>query len=847
MIFDFKKAEIFTAVEVSNYLPIKFLRLSRILFLIFGFIFLLLYALSFFGNDSILILGLSRLTLGGSMLLFLSFGLAIVFFEIYFHSHLQNPPVKDPENLAEILDFNSAGTVAAAAKMSSAINEPAVSTNALLLALLDNHLLSTVFLRLGIISADLKQQIQTTLGMNNFSLRSLLPLRTITLSDELISLLTGANNTRIQQGIDKIFVTDLLTSLFDYNEIFKQIIIQKQLDKSDLENLDYWYKQSFLFAEKRKRFWDLDNILRKTPIGTSWVYGYPWILKNFTLDITARHAGAMINRTIIGRGKAIEQIEEILSRAGENNVLLVGEAGIGKKTIIEEFARMIANGKALPQLNYKRVLELNIPLITASSKDPSDVQNTLISVFDEALSVGNIVFDIHNFHDFIGSAEGLGRSDISALLIPYLQSSRIQIIATTDPASFHKFIESRADLMKGFEKIEVTEPSVKEIIEIVESVIPEIEYQHKVLFLYSAIKKIVENADRFIKLVPFPEKALDLLSEALAYAKSKQLTVITGQEIDEVITRKTNIPLGYIGADERSKLSNLEAEMNEDIIGQTEATRVIAQAMQRLRVGLTRRNKPSGVFLLVGPTGVGKTQTAKALAKNYFGSESKMVRFDMSEYQDIESIDRFLGSLRSNEPGQLVSLARDNPFSLILLDEIEKAHKNILNIFLQVFDEGNLTDVFGRKVSFEENIIIATSNAGADYIRDLVKEGIDPSLQKEKVIDILVKEKYFSPEFLNRFDEIVIFHPLTQDDLVQISQLLIEALVERLRQKGYLFQPSAEIVTYIAKIGYDPQFGARPMQRAIQDKIESLIARKILEQEITKGVEFTINPQELQS
>jgi ATP-dependent Clp protease ATP-binding subunit ClpC len=285
--------------------------------------------------------------------------------------------------------------------------------------------------------------------------------------------------------------------------------------------------------------------------------------------------------------------------------------------------------------------------------------------------------------------------------------------------------------------------------------------------------------------------------------------------------------------------------MHREIVGQDLAVKAIVQTMQRLRAGLSKRGKPAGVFLFAGPTGVGKTLTAKILAKIYFGSPDKMLRFDMSEYQDIESLDRFLGSLRINEPGQLASQVRDNPFSLILLDEIEKAHKNILNIFLSIFDEGQMTDVFGRKVSFEQNIIIATSNASADLIRDMVNQGLDPSAQKEKIIDALINGHYFSPELLNRFDEIVIFHPLSQQQVHQIAELLVGKLSDRLREQGYFFKPTPEIIDFVALKGFDPQFGARPMQRVIQSKLEALIARKIIENTIQKGIEFSLKAEEL--
>ena len=285
--------------------------------------------------------------------------------------------------------------------------------------------------------------------------------------------------------------------------------------------------------------------------------------------------------------------------------------------------------------------------------------------------------------------------------------------------------------------------------------------------------------------------------------------------------------------------------MHKELIGQERAVEVVASTMRRLRTGLTKRGRPAGVFLFVGPTGVGKTLTAKILAKTYFGSADRMLRFDMSEYQTIDAIDRFLGSTNTQEPGQFVTAVRDNPFSLILLDEIEKAEKNILNIFLQVFDEGRLTDVFGRKINFEQNIIIATSNAGADFIRELVKEGVNPSIEKEKIIDVLIKGGHFRPELLNRFDEIVIFHPLSQEQVGVISGLLMNGLALRLKEQGYVFTSTQEIVDYVAGVGFDPQFGARPMERVIRDKVESAIAKKILNGEIKKGITFSLNLSDL--
>lgn len=829
MTFDLNKAKISKAVETAQSLPPRTLKVLKTVFFAVGGVSLLLYWLSLLGSAELLVFGFRGSSWQGMADIFIVLGFFTLFFEIYFNYYLKDPLVGDGDNLAEFLDFDSAVAVSRAMRLSR--GSDAVSGRALLRALLENSVAQMLFVRMGIVTGDFAKELQQADTAEGVS--------------DITAVINDANELRLKQTAAKISIADVLAVMFDHDHLFKQAILSRDLNKGDLLNLATWYEEVVAFNEQSKKFWSLENRLRKPPIGASWTYGYSNLLNKFVVDLTAGYKGNNFSSQLIGRKKIVEQVEEILSRAGENNILLVGEAGVGKKTIIAEFARLITAGKALPQLNYKRVLELNVPLLTSSYKEKSDLEQALIAILNESIQAGNVILVLHDLQNFTGNSEGLGKVDLSAMLLPYLESNRLQVISTTDPISFHKSLESRADIMKVFERIEVVEPNVTDTMLILETLLPAFEAQHGVFVLYAALKKIVEDADRFLKAAPFPEKAIDLMSEVLAHAKSKSVKLITAQDVDEVITRKTNIPLGQIGTDERAKLINLDSEMHKDIVGQNEAIKVVVQTMQRLRAGLVKRQKPAGVFLFVGPTGVGKTQTAKALAKTYFGSESKMVRFDMSEYQDMESLDRFLGSLRINEPGQLVSAVRDNPFSLILLDEIEKAHKNILNIFLQVFDEGRMTDVFGRKVSFEENIIIATSNAAADFIRDMVKQGIDPSMQKEKVVDALIKGGYFSPEFLNRFDEVVIYHPLTDEQLEQIAMLMITALQSRMSQQGYIIKIPPEVVAFIAKAGFDPQFGARPMQRIIQDKLESVIAKKILEGLVQKGTEFALSLEDV--
>ena len=829
MLFDLKKAQIYKAARFAQSPIWGMTRFWRIILLILGGMgaggFVVARIFEYASSQSIAMFGVQNLTMAGFLCwtyIFLPLGFSALFLEIFFNHHLKYPKITDEENLANLLDFDSA----------MVLNRTASPAD-LLASIVSYRSARRIFIRLGVDPASFEKHLAQNQETNPPD------------SEKLATLVNDANELRLKHGGERITITDLLASLFDYNEIFKRLMIDAGLDKNDLESLSVWYEADAVLRRKRKEFWRLENLLRKPPIGIGWIYGYSWYLNRYATDITRQFREGQAEVKLIGRQRTVDQMEQVLARSGQNNILLVGEPGVGKRTVIMGFAQMIAEGKAVPSLNYKRVFELNVPLVTSSSKDITEVQNTLIALLNESAKAGNIVLVIEDFHNFVGALDGMGRVDISELLIPYLESSGIQVIATTDPVSFHKHIESRAEIIKVFEKIEVNESSAAETQKIVQELVPMMEGRFGLLLTYGAIKKIVEASDRYITSAPFPEKAIDLLTDVASRAKSLKKSVILPQDIDETVMLKTDIPLGKVAGDEKEKLINLESEMHREIIGQNEAVRAIAQTMQRLRAGLAKRGKPAGVFLFVGPTGVGKTLTAKILAKTYFGSPEKMIRFDMSEYQDAESLDRFLGALRINEPGQLASKVRDEPFSVILLDEIEKAHKNILNIFLAIFDEGRMTDVFGRKANFEQNIIIATSNAAADLIRDMVNQGLDPSAQKDKIIDALVNGHYFSPEFLNRFDQIVIFHPLDQEQLYKIPELLITGLAERLREQGYLFKPTPEIIGYISKIGFDPQFGARPMQRAVQDKLETVIARKILEGSIQKGVEFSLTVDEV--
>lgn len=837
--FNLKQADMYKAVLFYRIFPAGILKLFRILFFCLGLSPVVVSAVS-------KIYDLQFAVNIGWSLIFLPIAFSIYFFEIFASYYLKYPEIKNSDNIADFLDFEAAMVFDRAFELSSNFGEDILSAGSLWAAIAKDDTTEKLFSRIIPDFRAIKNQFKKDIQNSKSFFSGLLLSAGRDISSDVKKTLEESLAIRDKHGGQRISILDITAALFDYNEEFRQFIMGQELDKDDLEELAGWYEHIWSFSRELKKFWSRENLLRQPPIGRDWIYGYAPYLISFAVNISDRIKFDRPKMRLVARKNEIEQIEQILARSGENNILIVGEEGVDKESVIMDFSELLAKGRALPQLNYKKVFDLNLALIAGASKSVTDVQNILRNILNEASEVGNVILILKDLHNFIGEIGGLGRIDMSEIMIPYFKSSNIQIIATTNPVDFHKHIESRPEIASVFERINLNEPNSQQTLQMLEETIGAVESRNGVLVTYRAMKEIVDGADKFIRTSQFPEKAFDLLSEVVSYVVAKKERIITKKHVDEVISRKTGVSLGPIAGEEKEKLEKLEDLMHKEIVGQNRAVEVVASTMRRLRTGLAKRGKPAGVFLFVGPTGVGKTLTAKILAKSYFGSSDRMLRFDMSEYQDIESVDRFIGSTRTNEPGQFVTKVTDNPFSLILLDEVEKANRNILNLFLQVFDEGRLTDAFGRRINFEQNIIIATSNAAADFIRELVKKGLDPSLEKEQVIDAMIEGRYFSPELLNRFDEIVIFHPLSEDQIGKITELLLKALSFRLKEQGYLFKPTQDIAGYVARVGFDPQFGARPMERVIRDKVENTVARKILDGTIKKGVEFTLSPDDLE-
>jgi ATP-dependent Clp protease ATP-binding subunit ClpC len=622
------------------------------------------------------------------------------------------------------------------------------------------------------------------------------------------------------------------------------------LSQEDFAEIVAWVSREQEAAEKSRMFWTEENLSAIRGIGKDWSYGYTGTLDKFSVDLCAYNP-RKFKSYLIGRGPQIDIIQRILARAEGNNVLIVGEAGTGRKTIVRGFADFVSQGKVLPPLKHKRVLDLDVGDLLSGSLNLSEMEARLRNALNEANIAGNIILVIDDFQNFVGGSSadsgqtGLNKIDISGVLTPYLVSKSIQLICITTYEGLHKNIEANPGLMKYFEKLEIKEPEEKESLLIVENIVPELESRLNVLVGYRALKEIISKSEQYFSDVPMPERAIDFLDESLVYLATKTSDrLLEVKHVDQILSEKTEVPIGEVSNSEKEKLAGLEELLHQRVINQEEAVKSVAAAMRRARLSVGEKKKPIGSFLFLGPTGVGKTETARALSLSYFGREDRMVRLDMTEYQNISDVARMIGS-QGGEPGYLTTQIRENPFSLLLLDEIEKAHPNILNLFLQVLDEGWLTDAWGRKVNFRNTIIIATSNAAAEVIRQMVKAGANPAVEKESVLDYLQKNALFRPEFLNRFDDVVVFHPLTKDNLLKIAELFLKSLSKRMAEQKMTITFTSSLVEKVAELGYTPEYGARPMKRVIQDRVENLITKKILDGELASGGSLEIRGKDI--
>jgi ATP-dependent Clp protease ATP-binding subunit ClpA len=746
-------------------------------------------------------------------------------------NNCNNATLNKKGNIADLLNFKSAKKINQAIEFAQKNNLKYPNPTILLYFFLENKnpKISFIFSRLIIDWEGLKNSIKENLNIQ-------LPGT----KEEFESIIEEALNIAIRREGDEIKEGDIISSLAKVETNLKTIISESYLDELDFEKVNQWMEKVEKSINKRKIPWDYENLLKAGSLGRDWAAGYTPTLESFSTDWSdqVKRRGY---EEIVGHKDKIAQVERILTKKEAGNVLIVGEPGSGRKNIVHGLIRKCLLGQSDKQINDYRFLELDIVSLSTNISSYEQMERILDQCFLEATQAGNVILIINDLHDFLGGEKKAGIVDVSGIIGPYLNSPRFKTICLTSFNGLHKYIEKKPSILALFQKVEVEEMNKDETLEMLESKVFELECEYQKFIPFTSLKEVITVCEKYISSYPFPQKAINLLEETVIYSgKLSDSQLVLPEHVDQILSEKTQIPIGKIKSKEKEVLLNLESILHKRVIAQEEAIKEISSALRRARTGIQTRKGPMGSFLFLGPTGVGKTETAKALAETYFGSEDKMVRIDMSEFQRIDDIPRLLGS--ETQEGILTTQVKENPFSLVLLDEIEKAHPDILNLFLQVLDEGYVNDNMGRKVSFINTIIIATSNAGYQTILKAINEGKQMSEIRKDLLNYIFEKGLFRPEFINRFDGTIVFKSLSKEDLSLIAQLQLNKVANNLKQKKINLIITEELKQKIVELSYDPVFGAREMKRVIQDKIENAIAKALLSDSIPNGAQIQIDP-----
>lgn len=624
--------------------------------------------------------------------------------------------------------------------------------------------------------------------------------------------------------------TDVVSWIFENNLIDEEELRKLGLIKDDIFKIaDWWDKkkedESFLGSSD----------LGRPSLGLEILFGYTPTLNQYSVDLSAPQS---FSHRLIGREDIVDRMYRELSV--DRSLVLTGDPGVGKKTVVLEFAHRAATGKFGSKMAYKRVLEFDYNFLLSESLDLNKKKTQFAQILDEAAYAGNIILMIRDLHRLIHQdVEGVDFTDI---IEDRLGRGDLKVIAVATNVEFERFIAPNSRLRKYFERVPILPPSKEQAFEILIEWAKTTELKKGMTIQIAALRKILNESDRYITDTPFPEKALELLDAVVNYCEDAKKTLIVADDVNAVFAEKTGISLARLTSEEKNKLGDLENIIHKNLVDQELAVKQISQSLRAKTLGVSESKRPVGSFLFLGPTGVGKTETAKVLAKVYYGSEDQILRFDMAEYAGAEGFERLIGSQTRNVPGALTTAIRNKPASLLLLDEFEKASREIFNLFLTVLDEGYMTDAFGKRVSAGNLFIIGTSNAGAEYIRQLVGKGVRGEELQKNLTNYVLEKGIFSPELLNRFDGVVVYEPLEENELKQVARLILEKYAVGLKNKGIKLTITDELVNKLAKDGYDPAFGARPMRRIVDLVISDAIGKEMISGNIVDSDTIQIVP-----
>jgi len=691
----------------------------------------------------------------------------------------------------------------------------------ILSGLLNSSRTENVFTRLGIDLADLAGKFSRVAakypaGQNN----------TI-FSSQAIKVLIKAYFQAYLNREEEVDALDILAEAAKRDELVKEVMADLDISQEQIENVVLWFRLRKMLQQKWARYRVSSRLKSKAGIDRAMTAVQTPVLNQFSQDLTLLAKLGYLDISV-DRDKEYAEIYRILEGSSIKAVVLVGESGVGKSAIIEGLAQKMIADDVPEFLQDKRLVSLSVSRLLAGASI-SEARQRLMVCLNEISQAGNIILYIDNLQDILAISEGANLADA---LLEALDKNLFTLISDTTLINYKRYIET-SSLGNTIKKIEITEPDLNAAIQIAEAKAIFIESKNNIFLSYKAIETAVKLTDRYIHDKFLPYKAITLLEEVAVWAKTAKSanSLVSDNDVATLLSEKISMPVSQITQKESEKLLNLEQIIHERMIDQHEAVTAVANSLRRARAELREATRPIANLLFLGPTGVGKTELAKTIAEVYFGNEENMIRLDMSEYQEKDSVNRLIGAPAgyegSSSGGVLTEAVRLKPYSIVLLDELEKAHPDILNLFLQVMDDGRLTDSTGRTIDFTNTVLIATSNATTVFIQDKLNQGVSLEEIKKELLESELKN-HFRPEFINRFDNVIIFKPLGLEEIAQITRLMLNKVIKAMEAKGINFQVTDEAIRELAQTGFDPQYGARPLRRAIQDHVDNALAQFLL-------------------
>lgn len=643
---------------------------------------------------------------------------------------------------------------------------------------------------------------------------------------------------RQELNLDQISGAILTMALVQVNQSMQQVLAHLNLDEKDVIEGVLWYHhlQAMIAQQDRPK--------RTGGIARDLAFGYIPLLKRFGANISEQISrGGLLSVELEAHASALDQLISTFSSGGKQNIALVGPTGVGKTTLVHVFAEKLldAKSKITSKLKFRQIIALDPSALISSAPGRGQLEGLINEIMLEAYKAKNIILFLDDAHLFF--EEGVGSVDLSNVLIPVLEGGGLRIILAMDEDRWQQILQRKPVLANALNRVIVGPANKQETLKVMQDQLIITEFQRKVTYTYQSLLEAYRLSERYIHELAQPGRAFKLLDSAAGYSSQGLVTALT---VQDTIEQTYNIKVSVASAsDERQKLLNLEQKIHERMINQSRAVTVVSDALRRARTGVRNENRPIGTFMFLGPTGVGKTELAKALAATYFNGEDRLLRIDLNEYVKSEDVARLIADA-VDDPRSLTAQVIKQPFAVVLLDEIEKAHPNVLTTLLQVLDEGILRDINNREVSFRDAIIIATSNAGADRIRQYIDAGQELAQFEESFINELIESGQFRPEFLNRFDEIVLFRPLTKDELLQVVDLILGGVNKMMALQKITVQVHEDAKKLLVEKGYDPLMGARPMRRVIQRTVENIVAKTMLGGDVAPGSVIVITADDIE-